>query len=110
MEKQALGMIETKGLVGAVEAVDAMVKAANIRLIGKERVGGRLVTVMVCGDSGAAKATVDVDVAASQKVRGTLIHACHSETARRSGKYPFILQDKQLLRGDRSGDRESNSE
>ncbi len=52
---QALGMIETKGLVGAVEAADAMVKAANVTLVGKEQVGGGLVTVFVRGDVGAAR-------------------------------------------------------
>ena len=52
----ALGMIETKGLVGSIEAADAMVKAANVYLIGKEHVGGGLVTVMVRGDVGAVKA------------------------------------------------------
>ena len=50
----ALGMIETRGLVGAIEAADAMVKAANVQLVGKEQVGGGLVTVMVRGDVGAA--------------------------------------------------------
>lgn len=107
MGKQTLGMIETKGLAGGIEAADAMMKAANIRLICKERVDGGL---MVRGDVGAAEEAADAGAAASQKGRGTLIHACHSETARRSGKYPPNLQDKQLLRGDRSGDRESNSE
>ena len=53
MEKQALGMVETKGLVGSIEAADAMVKAANVHLIGKVHVGGGLVTVMVRGDVGA---------------------------------------------------------
>ena len=53
---QALGMIETKGLVASIEAADAMVKAANVTLIGKEHVGGGLVTVMVRGDVGAVKA------------------------------------------------------
>ena len=53
---QALGMIETKGLVASIEAADAMVKAANVTLIGKEHVGGGLVTVMVRGDVGAAAA------------------------------------------------------
>ena len=53
---QALGMIETKGLVGSIEAADAMVKAANVNLIGKVHVGGGLVTVMVRGDVGAVKA------------------------------------------------------
>ena len=56
---QALGMIETKGLVASIEAADAMVKAANVTLIGKEHVGGGLVTVMVRGDVGAVKAAVE---------------------------------------------------
>ena len=59
---QALGMIETKGLVGSIEAADAMVKAANVHLIGKVHVGGGLVTVMVRGDVGAVKAAVDAGV------------------------------------------------
>lgn len=63
--RQALGMIETKGLVGAVEAADAMVKAANVTLVGKEHVGGGLVTVMVRGDVGAVKAAVDAGAAAA---------------------------------------------
>ena len=70
--KQALGMIETKGLVGSVEAADAMVKAANVRLIGKVQVGGGLVTVMVRGDVGAVKAAVDEGAAAASRV-GELI-------------------------------------
>ena len=69
---QALGMIETKGLVGSIEAADAMVKAANVRLIGKVQVGGGLVTVMVCGDVGAVKAAVDAGAAAASRV-GELI-------------------------------------
>ncbi|CDX05119.1 ethanolamine utilization protein EutM [Desulfitobacterium sp. LBE] len=64
----ALGMIETKGLVGAVEAADAMVKAANVALIGKTRVGGGLVTVMVRGDVGAVKAATDAGAAAAERV------------------------------------------
>ena len=70
--KQALGMIETKGLVGSVEAADGMVKAANVRLIGKVQVGGGLVTVMVRGDVGAVKAAVDAGAAAASRV-GELI-------------------------------------
>ena len=58
-DKQALGMIETKGLVGAIEAADAMVKAANVTLIGKVHVGGGLVTVFVRGDVGAGAAAAD---------------------------------------------------
>ena len=64
----ALGMIETKGLVGAVEAADAMVKAANVTLIGRVQVGGGLVTVMVRGDVRAVKAATDAGSAAAQKV------------------------------------------
>lgn len=65
---QALGMIETKGLVGSIEAADAMVKAANVRLIGKVHVGGGLVTVMVRGDVGAVKAATDAGAAAAAKI------------------------------------------
>ena len=65
-------MIETKGLVASIEASDAMVKAANVTLIGKEFVGGGLVTVMVRGDVGAVKAAVDAGAAAADKV-GDLI-------------------------------------
>lgn len=68
----ALGMIETKGLVGAIEAADAMVKAANVTLVGKVLVGGGLVTVMVRGDVGAVKAATDAGAAAAQRV-GDLI-------------------------------------
>ena len=69
---QALGMIETKGLVGAIEAADAMGKAANVTLIGKVHVGGGLVTVMVRGDVGAVKAATDAGAAAAANV-GELI-------------------------------------
>ena len=65
---EALGMVETKGLVGSIEAADAMVKAANVRLIGKVLVGGGLVTVMVRGDVGAVKAATDAGAAAAKKV------------------------------------------
>lgn len=68
MSLNALGMIETKGLVGSVEAADAMVKAANVTLIGKTHVGGGLVTVMVRGDVGAVKAAVDAGATAAKNV------------------------------------------
>ena len=68
MIKEALGMIETKGLVGSIEAADAMVKAANVRLIGKVHVGGGLVTVMVRGEVGAVKSAVDAGGVAAQRV------------------------------------------
>ena len=64
----ALGMIETKGLVGAIEAADAMVKAANVSLLGSEYVGGGYVTVMVRGDVGAVKAATDAGAAAAKRV------------------------------------------
>ena len=66
--KEALGMVETKGLVGSIEAADAMVKAANVRLIGKVHVGGGLVTVMVRGDVGAVKAATEAGGAAADRV------------------------------------------
>ncbi|MHA2367964.1 MAG: BMC domain-containing protein [Candidatus Hodarchaeales archaeon] len=72
MAKQALGLIETKGLVGAIEAADAMVKAANVTLIGKEQIGGGYVTVMVRGEVGAVKAAIDAGAASARKV-GELI-------------------------------------
>jgi ethanolamine utilization protein EutM len=64
----ALGMVETRGLVGAIEAADAMVKAANVVLIGSEYVGGGYVTVMVRGDVGAVKAATDAGAAAAKRV------------------------------------------
>jgi ethanolamine utilization protein EutM len=67
-DSRALGLIETKGLVGAIEAADAMVKAANVTLIGKVQVGGGLVTVMVRGDVGAVKAATDAGAAAAGRV------------------------------------------
>jgi ethanolamine utilization protein EutM len=72
MANEALGMIETKGLVGSIEAADAMVKAANVILIGKEYIGAGYVTVMVRGDVGAVKAATDAGAAAARRV-GELI-------------------------------------
>ena len=68
----ALGMVETRGLVAAIEAADAMVKAANVTLIGKEIVGGGLVSVLVRGDVGAVKAATDAGAAAADRI-GELI-------------------------------------
>ena len=65
---EALGMVETKGLVGAIEAADAMTKSANVSLIGYEKIGSGLVTVMVRGDVGAVKASVGAGSAAAEKV------------------------------------------
>ena len=82
--QSALGMIETKGLIGAIEAADAMVKAANVKLIGQERIGSGFVTVMVRGDVGAVKAATDAGAAAAQRV-GELVAVhviprAHSDT------------------------------
>ena len=68
----ALGMIETRGLVAAIEAADAMVKASNLTLVGKEMVGGGLVSVLVRGDVGAVKAATDAGAAAADRI-GELI-------------------------------------
>lgn len=64
----ALGMVETRGLIGSIEAADAMVKAANVYLIGKEKIGAGYVTVMVRGDVGAVKASTDAGAAAAARV------------------------------------------
>ena len=68
MVKEALGMVETKGLIGAIEAADAGVKAADVRLIGQERIGSGLVTVMFRGDVAAVKSAVDAGAAAAKRV------------------------------------------
>jgi ethanolamine utilization protein EutM len=72
MANEALGMVETRGLVGAIEASDAMVKAANVILIGTQYIGSGYVTVMVRGDVGAVKAATDAGAAAARRV-GELI-------------------------------------
>ena len=68
MSLEALGMVETKGLIGSIEAADAMVKAANVVLVGKEYIGAGYVTVMVRGDVGAVKAATDAGAAAARRV------------------------------------------
>ena len=68
MAGDALGMVETKGLIGSIEAADAMVKTANVVLVGKEYIGAGYVTVMVRGDVGAVKAATDAGAAAARRV------------------------------------------
>lgn len=68
MAGDALGLVETRGFIGSVEAADAMVKAANVKLIGRETIGGGYVTVMVRGDVGAVKAATDVGAEAAARV------------------------------------------
>ena len=68
MADRALGMIETRGLIASIEAADAMVKAAKVQLIGKEKIQGGLVTIIVVGDTAAVKSAVDAGAAAAQRV------------------------------------------
>lgn len=68
MGQEALGMIETRGLVALIEAADAMVKAANVQLVGYEKIGSGLVTVMVRGDVGAVKASVDAGASSAKNI------------------------------------------
>lgn len=68
MGQQALGMIETRGLVAAIEAADAMVKAANVELLGSEKIGSGLVTVMVRGDVGAVKAATEAGASVASRL------------------------------------------
>jgi ethanolamine utilization protein EutM len=97
MPLEALGMIETKRFIGAVEAADAMVKTANVVLVGKEYIGAGYVTVMVRGDVGAVKAATDAGAAAARRV-GELVsvHVIprpHTEVERilpKGGKDPIV--------------------
>ncbi len=68
MSREALGMVETRGLIGAIEAADAMTKSANVQMIGYEKIGYGLITVMVRGDVGAVKAATDAGAMAAQAV------------------------------------------
>ncbi|MFW6238684.1 MAG: BMC domain-containing protein [Bacillota bacterium] len=68
MVREALGMVETKGLIGSIEASDAMLKAANVELVGKEKIGGGYVTTMVRGDVGAVKSSTEAGAEAARKV------------------------------------------
>ena len=72
MPQEALGMVETKGLIGAIEAADAMVKAANVTIIGREEVGDGLVAVIINGDVGAVKAATEAGAEVAGQI-GTLV-------------------------------------
>ncbi len=85
---EALGMVETKGLIGSIEAADAMVKAANVVLIGKEYIGAGYVTVMVRGDVGAVKAATDAGAAAARRVGELRVGPRHPAAAHRSRTDP----------------------
>ena len=98
----ALGLIETKGLVASVEAADAMVKCANVELIGKVQVGGGLITIMVRGDVGAVKAAIDAGAAAAARVGELLsVHVIprpHAETDKLLSSFtqPLIFEEEKL--------------
>ncbi len=107
MSLEALGMIETKGFIGAVEAADAMVKAANVQLIGKEYIGAGYVTVFVRGDVGAVKAATDAGAAAARRV-GELVsvHVIprpHSEVERVLPQGVGYSPDEKALAGGSRG-------
>src|SRR2546423_11415311 len=110
MPLEALGMVETKGFVGAVEAADAMVKAANVQLIGKEYIGAGYVTIFVRGDVGAVKAATDAGAAAARRV-GELIsvHVIprpHAEVERvlpRNGRTGLSPDERSLSGGGSAG-------
>ncbi len=114
MSLEALGMVETKGFVGAVEAADAMVKAANVELIGKEYVGAGYVTIFVRGDVGAVKAATDAGAAAARRV-GELIsvHVIprpHSEVEKCLPKGVGYSPDEKALQGGGTGQLGSGNE
>ncbi len=99
----ALGMVETRGLVGAIEAADAMVKAANVALIGSEYVGGGFVTVMVRGDVGAVKAATDAGAAAAKRI-GELV-SVHVIPRPHENVEMILPQSSKGGIGGRSGDK-----
>ena len=107
MSLEALGMVETKGLVGSVEAADAMVKAANVLLAGKEYIGAGYVTVFVRGDVGAVKAATDAGAAAARRV-GELVsvHVIPRPHAEVEKSFPGSLMTRiNHLRGSKSRHR-----
>lgn len=92
---QALGLIETKGLIGAIEAADAMSKAANVKLIGKEKITAALVTVKIVGDVAAVKAAVDAGAAAAQRVGQLVaIHVIPQPDSQMAELLPEIQEEK----------------
>ncbi len=104
MDQEALGMVETKGLIAAIEAADAMTKAANVTLIGKECIGHGLVTVMVRGDVGAVKAAAEAGATAAKRIGEVLsVHVI----ARPHGDVEEILPDDRPKPYVSSGNREA---
>ena len=93
---EALGMIETKGLVGLIEASDAMVKAARVKLVGYQQIGSGMVTAMVRGDVAACKAATDAGAAAAQRVGGEVVavHVIPRPHADLEALYPIKMTGK----------------
>ena len=101
MPQEALGMVETKGLVAMIEAADAMVKAANVTLVGYEKIGAGFVTAIVRGDVAAVKAATDAGAAAARRV-GELVsvHVIprpHGSVDERSEEHTSELQSRGLI-------------
>ncbi len=93
--KEALGMIETKGLVGVIEAADAMVKAANVILVAYEKIGGGYATALVRGDVAAVKAAVDAGAAAARKVGEVIsVHVIPRPHEQLEDVLPITLPEK----------------
>ena len=90
---EALGMIETKGLVACIEAADAAVKAANVKLVGYEKIGSGLVTILFRGEVAACRASCDAGAAAAQKV-GELVsvHVIPSPHSDLEGRLPIVIE------------------
>ena len=99
MSNEALGLIETKGFIGSVEAADAMVKAANVSLLGKEYIGAGYVTVMVRGDVGAVKAATDAGAAAARRV-GELVSV--HVIPRPHAEVEVVVNDTDVIGGGRA--------
>jgi len=92
---EALGMIETKGLVACIEAADAAVKAANVKLVGYEKIGSGLVTIMFRGEVAACRASCDAGAAAAQKVGEVVsVHVIPSPHSDLEGRLPIALEGK----------------
>ena len=107
MARDALGLIETKGLICAVEAADTMLKAANVSLVGYEKVGGGLVSIMVRGDVGAVKAATDAGAESAAKVGEILsVHVI----PRPHGEVEAILPSSYVATPSRTLDLSSSSQ
>ncbi len=95
LTEEALGMIETRGLVAAIEAADAMVKAARVSLVGKETIGSAYVTVMVRGDVGAVKAATDAGAAAARRIGDLVsVHVIPMPYEQVEGILPHASEEK----------------